>query len=219
MAERDPNDTASPVVLQEPARDRPSRDRPSRDRPSSDKPANDWREGFTLQGEETGPPGLHPGWAGMLAPGEAALWQGRPSPDPRLRRVKGSLGGFLIAGAFVFLALNMGIATSGILPIVAFAAIGFWVLRAVRERRLGPSDRVYLLTDRAAYLARSRDGVLTEVVSYPITPTLHLGLGPRSVSFTTRRNAQGEVEAEGFLDIPDAAAVCAMIRDLQKGKA
>lgn len=204
MAERDLNDTATPVVLQEPVRE---------------TPANDWHEGFTLHGEETGMPGLHPGWEKLLAPGEAALWQGRPSLDPRLRGVKGSLGRFLIAGAFVFLALNMGIATSGILPFVAFAVIGFWVLRAVREGRLGPSDRVYLLTDRAAYLARSRDGALAEVVSYPITPTLHLGLGPRSVAFATRRNSQGEVEAEGFLDIPDAAAVYAMIRDLQKGKA
>lgn len=204
MAEPDLGDTVPPVVLQEPLRKRP---------------VTDWRESFTLRPEEAGVPGLHPGWAGVLSSAETALWQGRPTPDPRLRAAKGIGGRIFLVGAILFVALNTGMATAGILPFAALAVFGYLALRKTITGKIGPSNRIYLLTDRAAYLARSDEGVLAEVVSYPITPSLRLGLGPRSVSFATRRDAKGEVEAEGFLDIDDARQVHDLIRDLQKGKA
>lgn len=196
-----PQDDQTPaVVLQEPARE---------------APAPDWREGFTLRPEEPGVPGLHPGWAGVLAAEEVPLWQGKP--DAQARAGQPPLRMLLIGGAFVFIALNMGFGGEGV-PVLGFAVIGFFLLRGLLRRGPQVSDRVYLLTNRAAYLARNRGAGLADVVAYPITPALPLGLGPRAVVFATRRNAKGKEEAEGFLDIADAAAVHSMIRDLQKGQ-
>lgn len=199
MAERDPDDAAAPVVLQEPQRDRP---------------AADWNDGFTLRPEESGVPGLHPAWGAVLAEGETPLWQGRPMPDARVS-VFSNLPVLFFVAVMAVVVLQSG---GGLWPFIALGFVFFWMTRRKRGARVA-SDRLYLLTNRAAYLARDRNGGLTEVVSYPITPGLRLGLGPRSVSFATRRDARGELEAEGFLDIDDARQVHDLIRDLQKGKA
>lgn len=199
MTERDPDDAAAPVVLQEPQRDRP---------------ATDWAEGFTLRPEEAGVPGLHPGWAEVLAEGETPLWQGRPTPDPRVS-VFANLPVLFFVAVLAVVVLQSG---GGLWPFIALGFGFFWLVRRKRGAKVA-SDRLYLLTNRAAYLARDRHGALADILSYPITPGLRLGLGPRSVSFATRRGARGEMEAEGFLDISDARQVHDLIRDLQKGKA
>ena len=199
MAERDPDDPAAPVVLQEPARARP---------------APDWGRSCTLQPEETGVPGLHPGWGAVLAEGEAPLWQGRPVADPRLS----GFANLPALGFVVVMAVIVVQSGGGLLPFIGLGLAFYWMTRRKRGAEVA-RDRVYLLTNRAAYLARDRNGGLSDVVSYPITSDLQIGFGPRSVSFATRRDARGKMQAEGFLDIPDARAVHDMIRDLQKGKA
>lgn len=199
MTERDPVDTSAPVVLQEPARDRP---------------ATDWGRGFALQPEESGVPGLHPGWGVVLAEGEAPLWQGRPTPDPRAS-VFSNLPVLFFVAVMAVVVLQSG---GGLWPFIALGFVFFWMTRRKKGSRVA-NDRIYLLTNRAAYLARERNGALAEVVSYPITAGLRLGLGPRSVSFATHRDARGKMQEEGFLDIPDARQVHDLIRDLQKAKA
>ena len=198
-----------PVVLQEPERDLA---------PAWQTSAN---KGFVLRPEEEGVPGLHPSWAQVLAPGETVLWHGSATPDPRFAGARvlarGPMPLFLFGIFGMFIALNMGM-SGGLVPFILIAL--FWVLRKdIKAARVRvSSDRRYLLTNRAAYLARADGNALFDIQAFPITPTLRLGLGPRSVAFTTRRNAKGEEEAEGFLDINDAAAVHAMIRDVQQGR-
>ncbi len=200
------NDDPRPVVLQEPERDL--------------APAwkNAGNEGFVLRPEEDGVPNLHPGWAQVMAPAEAPIWQGTPLKDRRFFGLQGVMPmlPFALFGAFV--AINMGFEPGFVL--FGLVAGFIFVRRINRNASAGaPPDRIYLLTNRAAYLARTQGAALTDIQAFPITPTMRLGLGPRSVAFTTRRNANGKEEAEGFLDIEGASTVHAMIRDVQKGLA
>lgn len=197
---RNPND-AAPVVLQEPERDL----------------APQWNEGFILRPEEAGVPGLNPGWAQVLAPKEVALWQGQAVPDKRAVGLK-KLAQFLPFAFFgIFIALNIGV-DPGLVIFALIAAFVFGWRHIRNSAQEAEPGRLYLLTNRAAYLARVQGTSLFDIRAFPITPTMQLGLGPHSVAFATRRNAKGEEEAEGFLDISDAAAVYAMIRDIQKGQ-
>lgn len=204
------DDDPRPVVLQEPDRDLA---------PAWQTSAN---KGFVLRPEEDGATNLHPGWAQVLAPGETVLWQGSTTLDPRFSGARvlarGPMPLFLFALFGVFVALNIGVDPGFVIfGVIALVVFGRRVMRNAMSGKA--SDRRYLLTNRAAYLARADGNVLFDIQAFPITPTLRLGLGPRSVAFTTRRNPKGEEEAEGFLDIANAAAVHAMIRDVQKGLA
>jgi hypothetical protein len=196
-------DDSRPVVLEEPER----------------QLAPQWDREFTLQTEDGAPPALHPGWAQVLAEGEIPLWQGQPKQDRRFGSAQGlsntSLPLLIVAGIFLMIALNLGF-DGNLVPLVLIGL--FFVLRrSMRSRNSNSgSDRRYLLTNRAAYLARAQGQGLANITAYPITPAMQLSLGPRSVSFATERDAKGNPTPVGFLDIPDAAAVHAIIRDLQK---
>lgn len=210
-------DLTAPVVLQEP-------ERPGVDTwagPGPDVPV----AGATVT---TGPvaigpvAGLHPGWAAVIAPGERVVWQGQP-------RVQAGLGGLaqVFSGSvplLVFMAIGLFILiNTGIQPPVVFIVLAAMVLIFARRKQKGraAADQRYLLTSRAAYLARARGNALVEFRAYPITADMPLGLGPRSVSFAVQRMADGRgtttEQAVGFADIADAAEVHAMIRDIQKG--
>ena len=123
---------------------------------------------------------------------------------------------------FVFIALvlmmNAGFSPS-LLPLLV---IGYVIFRIWHSRRkaatVASPDRIYLLTNRAAYVARRQGEALGNVQAFPITPTSRPGYGPRAVTFATRPDGSGAQRAEGFLDIPDAPHVQRLIRDLQKGQ-
>lgn len=172
--------------------------------------------GFVLRPEEDRPSGLHPGWAEVLAPGEIVFWQGKPSADPRF--AGGNLPFFVMAFVGLVVLLNSGFGAPA-LPFILVVMYLFFRHRMRRPKSGVTRDRSYLLTNRAAYLARDDGQALHSIEAFPITSSMRLGLGPRSVSFTTRRNAQGGVEPEGFLDISDARQVHDLIRNLQKGLA
>ncbi len=201
-----PSDDARPVVLQEP------------DRPL----APQWDRDFTLQPADASPPAVHPGWAQVLAADEAPLWQGQPVPDRRFAYGQGMgrtpLPLLIFAGIFLIVALNLGL--DGYLVPLVMIALFFVLRRSIRASKAASgTDRRYLLTNRAAYLARANGQGLSDITAYPITPALQLGLGPRWVSFATERDAKGNPTPVGFLDISDAPSVHAMIRDLQKAQA
>lgn len=191
------DDPTPPIILREPHR------------PGQMPPPDG---GFVLRPEEPAPLVLHPGWAAVLAPGETPLWQGRPAPDPR--KTGASLPLFVMGFIFLILALNAGFGP-GLIPLLV---IGYLIFRARQKRQAravtAPPDRLYLVTDRAAYIARRQGEGLVLLQSLPITPALRLGLGPRSVSFA----AGSETATEGFADISDAQAVHQLIRDIQKGQ-
>lgn len=197
----DSKDEAAPVVLQEPQRGS----------------VPQWDQGFTLRPEEAGLPGLHPGWAAVLPAGEVPLWQGRPMPDPR-----GAKAWSFSRMVFIFIALvlmmNAGF-SPGLLPLLI---IGYVIFRIWRSKRsaatVAAPDQIYLLTNRAAYVARRHGEALVDLRAFPITPTSRPGYGPRAVTFATRPDGTGAQRADGFLDIPDAPQVQRLIRDLQKGQ-
>jgi hypothetical protein len=169
---------------------------------------------LALRPDLSPPPALHRGWSALLAPGETALWQGRPSGDPR--RAAGTPKALFVLGfVAIAIALNAGLG-AGVFPLLL---IGYVAYRTLRKRRAAGgdaalSDRLYLVTDRAAYVARRQGEALVAVQSLPITPALQLGLGPREVTF-----ASGAGPApEGFTEISDAQVVHHLIRDIQKGQ-
>ncbi len=198
-----PNDDPRPVVLQEPARELAPVWQPS---------AN---KGFVLRPEEDSVANLHLGWAQVLAPEETPLWQGKPVAGPRLG--SGALPLFLFGFVGLVMLLNMGL-DQGVLPFLLIAAFLLIRQKLRSAKGQGAANRLYLLTNRAAYLARAEGNALFDIQAYPITPSMRLGVGPRAVAFATRRNAKGKEEAEGFLDIEDAATVHAMIREVQQGR-
>lgn len=193
-----PPDPIAPVVLPEPPR-RPGQADATPPVPRTRRAA-------------TPPPATSAGaWSDVLRPDETVLWEGRAEPkaqpSPKAARV------VLLAIAAV--AVGAALSAGSFIPL----AFGLFAIHLMRKRqRPDESDRRYLLTDRAAYVAREGNGGLRDLRAWPITGSLRLGLGPRSVSFDTRYNAKGREEAEGFLDIADAPRVHAMIRDLQKNR-
>lgn len=201
-----PHDDTRPVVLEEPER----------------QLAPQWDKDFALRPEENGTVHLNPGWAAILAPGETPLWQGQPSPDPRMgplgRMAAKPMQTIIIAAVMIMVLLNLGINPAIVPLILVFLFLA--LRKSIGTGKANASlDRRYLLTNRAAYLARTSGATLLDIQAFPITPNMRLAFGPRAVAFTTRRNAKGQEEAEGFLDISDASAVHTMIRDLQKGQA
>lgn len=205
-------DLTAPVVLQEP--ERPGVDAWAAPGPDA---------AVAVPSGATSPVvGLHPGWAAVIAPGERVVWQGQP-------KAQAGLGGLaqVFSGSvplLVFMAIGLFILiNTGIQPPVVFIVLAAMVLIFARRKQKGrvAADQRYLLTSRAAYLARARGAALVDFRAYPITADMQLGLGPRSVSFAVQRMADGRgtttEQAVGFTDIADAAEVHAMIRDIQKG--
>ncbi|MFB2532100.1 aspartate carbamoyltransferase catalytic subunit [Paracoccus sp. p4-l81] len=172
------------------------------------------------------------GWQGILDQDEAILWQGRPEGRARLDTAR--LPELLIGLVFIGFSLfwMRGVAQSGGfgwafgLP---FLGIGLWqvaqptLLAALDRRR-----RFYTLTDRRAFVATDAPGQGRRLASYPITADTLIELdqtggpdGRGSLWFTTGqpRDWSGWTEVRapraGFVDIPDAASVATMMRDIQ----
>jgi hypothetical protein len=157
---------------------------------------------------------IHPDWEAVLAPDETVLWDGKAELYRQLPVGNPKLGFLLIAGA-AFLAAALGDT-----PVPIFIGIAAFFLLQRRYRKARDTQgRNYLLTDRAAYIATANGPRLGDIRAFPITATLRLGLGRRSVAFATKFGRDGKEEAEGFLDIPDAQRVHDLIRDIQKAKA
>ena len=200
-------DSTAPVVLQEP-------DRPGADAWAAPDVA------VAAPSVVIGPvAGLHPGWAAVIASGERVVWQGQPMVKAGFAQVfSGSVPLLVFMAIGLFILIN-----TGIQPPVVFIVLAAMVLIFARRKQKGRAaeDQRYLLTSRAAYLARARGNALVEFRAFPITADMPLGLGPRSVSFAVQRMADGRgtttEQAVGFTDIADAAEVHAMIRDIQKG--
>lgn len=192
-----PDDKTPPTVLEEPFRPDALRD---------------FSQNYSLQPEEAGVVGLHPGWAAVLAGGEVPLWQGRPRQDPH-RSVFSNLPALFIVFVLLVLMLQSG-SGAGLLP---FAVLGYIAFRLMRKSRPRVAvDQVYLVTNRAAYVASSRGDGLHDVSLLPITPDLRPRLAARAVLFEGARGAGGQ--GFGFHDISDAAQVHDLIRTLQKGQ-
>ncbi len=157
---------------------------------------------------------IHPDWQAVIAPDEDVLWDGKPEPRAAL---SGSNRNLVLLVIFAVFALA---AASSDSPIPVFIGIAAFYLFQKKTRPVRETEgRTYLLTNRAAYIALSSGARLRDIRAFPITESLRLGLGPRSVAFATRFGRDGREEAEGFLDIPDAERVHDLIRDIQKAKA
>jgi hypothetical protein len=193
----DPVDPTRPVVLQEPPRELAPR----------------W------QTSDKAPlPGADPVWSDITEPGETPLWQG--NADPRLAggalQKPGNLALFVL-GLFGVFALSNG-AGPGILVVLFAAAI--LILRQARRAKQAalPGQARYLLTDRAAYIARVDGQSVTDVRRHPITPDMKMAVGRNAITFATRYSDTRGAQTEGFIGIADAARVHALIRDIQKGQ-
>lgn len=203
-------DSTAPVVLQEP-------DRPGADAWAAPDVA------VAAPSVVIGPvAGLHPGWAAVIASGERVVWQGQPMVQAGLGSLAQVFSGSVPLLVFMAIGLFVLINT-GIQPPVVFIVLAAMVVIFARRKQKGRgvADQRYLLTNRAAYLARARGNALVEFRAFPITADMPLGLGPHSVRFAVQRMADGRgtttEQAVGFTDIADAAKVHAMIRDIQKG--
>lgn len=170
---------------------------------------------------------LHPGWMAFLAEGEVPLWHGRATIQ------KPSLWPRLIAPALVpsFIAIGLVAWLVGLLP-AAFLAVFLlpatvairhdWVLHAPREWSY------YLLTGRAAYIARAAAHELQLVRRIPFDRALGIELGATGVRFQpgegkwSLRLSPGnqfyERFDDGFYGIPDAENVYEIMRAIQKGQ-
>lgn len=190
-----------PVVLQEPERDLA---------PVWQTTAN---KGFVLRPEEDGVPGLHPGWAKVLAPEETPLWQGRPVAIGRSARDVLPL--FIFGFIGLVMVLNMGL-EGGIVPFLMVAAFLFIRQKIRAAKTAAAPDRIYLLTNRAAYLARQYGAGLSDITAYPITPQMTLKQGPQSVVFASRPGRRGAIEDVGFIGIADAAHVFGLMQEAQR---
>lgn len=200
---RDPLDDIPPVPLREP--------------PPDPAPENDL------------PERLHPGWLAFLAEGEVPLWHGRatirkPSLWPRLV-APATAPSFIAIGLVAWLVGLWPAAFLAVFLLPATVAIRHdWVLHAPREWSY------YLLTGRAAYIAREGAHELQLVRRIPVDRALGIELGVTSVRF---QPGEGEGEwsfrlspgnqfyerfDDGFYGIPDAENVYEIMRAIQKGQ-
>lgn len=166
------------------------------------------------------------GWEGILDPGERILWQGRP--DQRLvfggaDLVNGIFGLFFAGFALVW----MLIAAAGGGFFWTFGLLHFAVGLGIA---LGPSlwsmhrrrRTWYTLTDRRAFIATDTRFTGRTLRSWPIRPDTALTLAegqPPSLWFAEelRRGKRGTFRVPvGFERIPDAPAVMALMRGIQR---
>ena len=168
----------------------------------------------------------HEGWEGILDPGEAVLWQGRPDPAIifKVGNVVGCVFGLFFAGFALFWMIMASAAGGffwmfGLLHFsvglgVAVGAI-FW--SAGRRRHTW-----YTLTDRRAFIATDVPLRGRSLKSYPITreTVLDYDAGtPSTIHFNheMRRGKNGQYRVDvGFERINDGAEVYRMMRDIQE---
>ena len=166
-------------------------------------------------------PGVEWAWSAVLSDGERPLWQGlRQKPSfldlmAQIWRMTARITDPWSQGG-TFEKLLFVLVRSVAFAVLAPASLLLGARPTSRAK--DQSQTQYLLTDRACYLADTVGQGLGNVVSFPISPGLRLGLGGRSVVFGVIKRPDSEDIPQGFLDIPDADAVYAMIRDIQKGQ-
>lgn len=161
------------------------------------------------------------GWEGIIQPGEAILWRGRPVARVNLLRLGLEIGsGVLFTGFFLFW-MVMAAQGGGIFwmfgLIFFFTGLGM-LAKTVLNERMRLRDTFFTLSNRAAYIARHHWLSGRQLETYRITAALRITLnGDASqgdVIFASRtvrsKNGSHEVPV-GFLDIEDAPAVFALM--------
>lgn len=168
------------------------------------------------------------GWAGLLDPGEAILWQGRPGTAIRLGigDIALMVFGTFFAG-FALFWMVMASMAGGLFWV--FGSIHFMVgLGIICWPLLGrPYLRRhtwYTLTDTRAFIATELPLKGKQLKSYPITSDSHLTLDdgrPGSVIFASewRRGKRGSYETRiGFMQIDEARKVYGLMRGIQRSE-
>lgn len=177
-------------------------------------------------------------WEDYFQPGERLLWEGRPQPFAQgpvwrgiLTLVGMALLGFaaFVAGLTSVLRSDDGIAAlagtlAGMAMTLAAAAGGLWLIATQWLARLDRSGwTAYALSSRAAYIRYANLAPKLEIYEIrPETP-IDYSTGRRGGTIEFHRHREESLDGAvtvraGFRNIPDAAAVLAMIRDIQTGK-
>ncbi|NHF73933.1 aspartate carbamoyltransferase catalytic subunit [Paracoccus xiamenensis] len=164
----------------------------------------------------------HPGWQGILDPGEQILWQGRPEARIRLDLLELGriLPGLFMVGFALFWMWGAAYAS----PL--FAAFGLIFVFTGLRQMLGQALRAYFtlscsfytLTDHRAIIGTDMPFQGRRLVSYPIdaaTTTEYVATEPPSIMFGPAM--RGKRTRPGFHFVADADRVMAMIRQIQRG--
>ena len=177
------------------------------------------------------------GWQGILDPDEVILWQGRPRAGLSLRpfRPMRHAMGVVTAGFALFWMSMAAWITGGmddgpvdLFPLfgLIFLAIGIWNagLFVFWEAFLR-ANTTYSLSSRRGFVATDLPIKGRSLKSYPIKPDTPLeydGQEPGTIWFAERyqstKNGSRRVPI-GFERIPDARAVYALLRSVQRGAA
>lgn len=197
-----------------------------RDSPSS-IPVVRPAEGADPAGSDPGRPPAF--WQALIDRRETVLWFGAPDPTTA-RGARTQPGGPVMLGlcavglvAGLALLINQqtdgfGIKAAGM---ALFTLSGLMLARALNFGAKRMAEMHYLLTDRAAYIARVRPGSAPTVQRHDITPRLPVSATQTSVTFAVgvrRRKDEPETPIlAGFYNIRDAAEVRTLIRGIQKG--
>lgn len=179
-----------------------------------DEPTPPIPEFTPIPRSDTGPAPAAPDlWAEHMEPGETVLWQGAPVYDNRnagpLARIVPMA--MMLVGIWMFITGDVVLGIGGAL----FAVLAFRALRA--KRKGAEPNRLYLLTDRAAYIA-VRGALGTPVQRIPRKDWQNIHRTGRHVFFGIdyRYNDDGDRKRRklGFTDLPDARAVEDIFRQL-----
>ncbi len=149
-------------------------------------------------------PDLHRDWDRLLAPDERVVWQGQPSgAAPPRRRVPG-----WVIAAIVVAVAAMAIADESPWPVlIGFAA--YFLFSRRNRGRLDTDPRRYLLTDRAAHVARAEGDSLVPLASLQ----LDRARPPERVANGVRFGTAASGAEVNFVGIDDADDLLARLRD------
>lgn len=176
-----------------------------------------------------------PRWDSHLMPGERILWQGRPQPWAQGLFWRGviTLIGLALLGFAGFVAWLTSVlssddwiatlagTTAGVGMSVSAAALGLWLIASQWVARLDRASwTAYALSNRAAYIRYTNLSPMLEIYEIRPETTIEHRKGRRGDTIEFHRHRQdgwdGSVTVRaGFRNIPDAAAVLAMIREIQ----
>lgn len=171
---------------------------------------------------------LPPGPGPIFCPRDEVIkWQGQSRPPglgelltrlnnrlsiyPRMPRQGSSLSSLIADAVFQLVKLVL-------LAVLSVALLLFKGSFKPRASSAQPRNARYALTDKACYVAGMGDAGLVDVLRVEIRKNMALGLGGGSVSFAVGKTKEGPDEPIGFMDIPDADAVHAMILMLRETK-
>jgi hypothetical protein len=165
--------------------------------------------------------GAAPDWSSALAEGEHLLWQGRPAPGLTLTRdgiVRLVVAVFFLFNGWLWLRYGMWMG-------FAFLAAALWLVAEVTViPLLRQRATAYALTNRRALILTRWPLLTPRLRGWPITPDTIVTAdesrphGHVSFGFAPLFLSRMRVRTVGFDRIPDAAAVHALIRRIQKGQ-